>query len=99
MADEAIDFNQQIRPLLATKCVACHGPDEDHREADLRLDKIEAAIEHGAITPGKAGKSEIIRRIESNDSDERMPPPSSKLTLTPEQKEVTSKLGQSGCHT
>lgn len=86
MAEDTIDFNQQIRPLLATKCVACHGPDEEHREADLRLDKIEASIKHGAILPGKPIESEVIRRIESNDPDERMPPPSSKLSLTPEQK-------------
>ena len=53
----AVDFNRDVRPLLADKCFACHGPDESHREADLRLDvRDEALADRGgyqALAPGK----------------------------------------------
>ena len=62
-AAETVQFNQEIRPLLASKCFACHGPDEEHREADLRLDERQDAIDLGAITPGEPEESEMIRRI------------------------------------
>ena len=59
-----IDFARQIRPLLAAKCLACHGADEKARKAGLRLDVRETAtseLESGevAIVPGKPGDSDI----------------------------------------
>ena len=36
-ADE-IRFNEHVRPILAEHCLHCHGPDENHREGELRLD-------------------------------------------------------------
>ena len=79
-AQTSPSFNRDIRPLLAAKCFACHGPDEAHREADLRLDVREVAIDTGAIVPGNIDKSEIVRRIFSNDPDEQMPPKGKRLT-------------------
>ena len=35
-ADDTISFNRDVRTILADKCYACHGPDENKREADLR---------------------------------------------------------------
>ncbi len=77
------DFRFEIRPILSKNCFSCHGPDEAHREADLRLDVRDAAIDFGAIVPGMPDDSELIRRITSDDSDERMPPEETgrKLTL------------------
>ena len=47
-ADE-IDFNSQIRPILSDNCFLCHGPSESAREADLRLDDRQAAIDSGLL--------------------------------------------------
>ena len=75
VADEAPpDFRFDIRPILSKNCFACHGPDEGHRQADLRLDERDAAVDFGAITPGSPEESELIRRITSEDDEERMPP-------------------------
>ena len=66
-AAEPVDFQRQIRPLLAEKCFACHGGDEAHREGGLRVDQREAALKGGdsgepAIVPNQPDKSELIRR-------------------------------------
>ncbi|MCB9941886.1 MAG: PSD1 domain-containing protein [Planctomycetaceae bacterium] len=85
-ADESVGYNRTIRPLLAAKCLACHGPDEEERKADLRLDVRESAIDSGAIVPNKPDESELLRRVLSTDPDEQMPPPDSGETLTDEQR-------------
>ncbi len=71
---DRVSYAGQIRPLLSDKCFACHGPDEKTREADLRLDLIATAIDAEIIVPGKPDESELMRRILSQDPDERMPP-------------------------
>ena len=48
-ADDAIQFNRDIRPIMLDTCFACHGPDSAARKAELRMDKRDAAIEHGAV--------------------------------------------------
>ena len=76
------DFRFEIRPILSKNCFACHGPDEGHRQADLRLDDREVAVDFGAIVPGAPDESELVRRITSDDPDERMPPAETGRTLT-----------------
>src|SRR5262245_4691961 len=85
-AEDKVDFQRQIRPLLADKCFACHGRDAEHREGSLRLDERDAALAGGdsgekAIVPGQPDKSEFVRRIFASDPDERMPPTKSKKEL------------------
>ncbi|MEY2796366.1 MAG: hypothetical protein RIR10_2082, partial [Planctomycetota bacterium] len=73
------DFDRDIRPILAAKCFACHGPDAESRKAGLRLDTFEgatAALENGvrAIAPGTPETSMLLARVSSTDLDDRMPP-------------------------
>ena len=79
VAADRVQFNRDVRPILSDKCFHCHGPDANKREADLRLDVSEVAVESGGIVPGKPDESKILQRILSTDPDERMPPSHSKL--------------------
>lgn len=87
-----VRFNRDVRPILADKCWACHGPDEKTREAGLRLDTEAGAkaLRDGqaAIVPGDASRSELVRRIRSTDPDEAMPPPKHPKQLTPAEKSL-----------
>lgn len=93
---EPISFNSDIRPLLAEYCFACHGPDEEDRAADLRLDQREPAIEYGALVAGEPGESLIIERISSDDPDLIMPPPKTRKTLSRAQQELLSEWIRQG---
>ncbi len=88
-AGDDIAFNRDIRPILSGNCFHCHGTDEHHREADLRLDDRDAAIAdrggYAALVVGDASASEIIRRIETSDPDLKMPPPESGKRISAEQ--------------
>jgi hypothetical protein len=95
-AESKIDFNRNIRPILSNKCYACHGPDEGHREAGLRLDDEQIAtteLESGAtaIVPGQPEASELIARITSTDEATRMPPAEFGKALSP--REVDALRG------
>ncbi|MDR3632287.1 MAG: DUF1553 domain-containing protein [Isosphaeraceae bacterium] len=94
--DQAIEYNRDIRPILAENCFACHGPDSASRKGDLRLDKREAAVEAGAIEPGKPGDSELVARVFSTAKSEAMPPPATKKSLSAEQKERLKRWIASG---
>ncbi len=89
-ADE-ISFNEQIRPLLAEKCLACHGPDTASRKADLRLDIKDVATAGGAIVPGEVDESELIARILSDDPEMVMPPPDSNKKLSNSDKQLLAR--------
>ena len=87
---EDISFNRDIRPILSDKCYACHGPDENTREADLRLDiEANAFIPHGkygaAIIKGDPESSPLYWRIITEDKDDIMPPLESHKELSGEE--------------
>lgn len=79
-----VDYSRDIKPILASACYNCHGPDQAKRKANLRLDVRESAIAL-AVRPGQSAQSELIRRVLSTDPNEVMPPPRTKKKLTPEQ--------------
>jgi hypothetical protein len=87
----AVDFNRDVRPVLAQQCFTCHGMDDHGRKGKLRLDLSESAYGAGksgeiAIVPGKPDASEVIKRILSTDEDEVMPPPHTKKVLSEKDK-------------
>ena len=100
-AEEPVDFNRRVRPILADTCYKCHGPDEAERQAGLRLDTPEgiiAELDSGttAVVPGKISDSELIARITTADPDLKMPPADSGKTLSAEQIETLKAWVQQG---
>ncbi|MFP6659245.1 MAG: DUF1549 domain-containing protein, partial [Pirellulales bacterium] len=99
MADE-VQFSRDIRPILSDVCYQCHGPDKENREAKLRLDDRESvfAPREGKrlVVAGDPAKSELYRRIISQDDDERMPPADSRRKLTVEQVDLVRRWIEQG---
>jgi len=100
-ADDQIEFNRDIRPLLSDACFACHGPDENTREGSLRLDQAAAAssvLPSGmrAVDPGKPLSSELVRRIFATDPETVMPPPETGKRLTEPQKALLKRWIEQG---
>ena len=95
-----VRFGRDVRPILAKHCFACHGPDEEAREADLRLDNQQGAITdlggYQAIAPGDAEASELIARVISEDPDLRMPPADSHPPLAKRDIEILRQWIQAG---
>jgi hypothetical protein len=81
-----VDFNRDVLPILSDKCFHCHGPDNETREADLRLDTHEDMFGERdglkIVSPGDSQQSELVRRIRSQDMDQRMPPANSTRQLS-----------------
>jgi hypothetical protein len=76
---QTVQFNRDVRPVLSDKCFTCHGPDPANRQAGLRLDteagsRAELKSKRFAIVPGDPEKSELYRRISSQNPALRMPP-------------------------
>lgn len=92
-----IDYNRDVRPILANHCFKCHGPDDSARQSELRLDLRDAAVGSDtvsslpAIVAGSPDESEMIRRIFSDDADEQMPPPAANKPLSDEKKDVLKR--------
>ena len=82
-ADEHVNYNRQIKPVLIERCVACHGVLK--QEGGLRLDTAVLAIKGGesgaAIIPGDSGASLLLNRVTATDGSERMPPEGEPLKL------------------
>jgi hypothetical protein len=74
-----VDYDREIRPILAKNCFACHGQDDEHRAKGLRLDRRESAVNELpdgglAIVPGDPEASDLIVRVTDEDESLRMPP-------------------------
>ena len=90
----AIRFSTDVRPLLSDRCFHCHGPDEESREAELRLDIAPESDE--IVVPGKPKGSELLRRITSTDPDEQMPPPGHGKPLTTKEVSLIKRWIEGG---
>src|SRR5438270_11986411 len=82
-----VDFARHVRPILSDHCFACHGPDEETREAGLRFDLPGEALKptdsgRPAIVPGKPKESPLVQRISSKRPAVMMPPPEANRPLT-----------------
>ncbi|KAA5542550.1 DUF1553 domain-containing protein [Roseiconus nitratireducens] len=93
-ASEAVDFAQDVRPILSDHCYACHGPDEKDRQAGLRLDTAEGI----ASVTDSGEDSELIRRVRSDDAYEVMPPPEFNKPLSAQQQQILASWAASGGH-
>jgi len=99
---DRIKFNNDIRPILAKNCFACHGPDSKQRQGNLRLDQYRGAIAkqkgQAAIVPNKPLESQLMTRIITNDERKRMPPPKHGTRLTTKEIEQLRQWIQEGAN-
>jgi hypothetical protein len=90
-AQERLQYNRDIRPILADNCFTCHGPDSASRKAHLRLDQRDVAIKMEAIIPGNPAKSALVERICASDPKEIMPPAKTLKKLSAAQKDLLKR--------
>lgn len=99
-APAKVDFARDISPILSAKCFACHGPDDAHRKAKLRLDVREEALKprdgKPAIVPGSLAKSELWHRITNKNPDDVMPPRKEGKPLMPQEVALLKKWIEQG---
>ena len=101
MADE-VQFNRDIRPILANHCFACHGPDAAQRQAELRLDLESAAKadrDPKVIVAHKSKSSELVKRISTADHDLVMPPVEFDKPLSAKQEKSLNGSTKGPCGT
>jgi mono/diheme cytochrome c family protein len=95
----SVDFNR-VRAILSSQCFTCHGPDPAERQGDLRLDIPntvgDQAGSHSVLTPGKPLAGELLRRIQSTDPDERMPPVDFGQGVSAEELDILKQWIESG---
>ena len=96
-----VDYNRDVRPILADRCFACHGPDAAARKAGLRLDTRAGALAllasgHAAVVAGDPQRSELTARIHSTDPDLVMPPPELKRPLNEAERAILVQWIQEG---
>ncbi len=103
-ADEPLQFNRDVRPILSATCLRCHGLDEKARQGELRLDIADGAFaprgdaKVAAIIPGKPDESQLWQRIISTDPDLVMPPPDANRQLSVEEKDILRKWIEQGAN-
>ncbi len=96
--ESKILFDQQVRPILAKHCFACHGGVKQSGGLNLILkDSLLGESDSGpALLPGNPDDSEIVLRIIDEDPYIRMPPPEHGEALNPEEISIISKWIEQG---
>jgi mono/diheme cytochrome c family protein len=98
---QGVDYARDVLPILSENCYHCHGPDEKARKAKLRLDQKDGGAfrtKDGVtpILPHGAAKSDLVRRVTSEDPDEVMPPADDIRKLKPQQIETLKRWVEQG---
>lgn len=97
---EVVQFNRDIRPILSDNCYACHGPDKNKREADLRLDTQAGLVGQdgaaAAVVAAKPDESPLWQRITSDDPEHRMPPAATGKQLSARDLELIRRWIEQG---
>lgn len=95
-----IKFNRDIRPILSEKCLHCHGADPATREADLRLDDqrdvLKRRDDYHIIDLKEPQQSELLKRILSTDTADKMPPEDSGKELSRQEMELIERWIKQG---
>ncbi len=78
-AADSVDYDRDIRPLLSSRCLKCHGADEP--KANLNLTSRTSTVDSGAVTPHNSANSTLLERVTSNDPEVRMPPTGDPLSV------------------
>ena len=102
-ADDRIEFNRDVRPILSDRCFPCHGPNEDDRQGELRLDRADGPegayrdlYDSQAVKPGSLEESAVWYRITSEDDDVMPPPDSSKKRRDADQIQIIKRWIEQG---
>ncbi len=87
-AAKSYDFDKDIRPILESTCVRCHG--ERRQKSSFRLDTRNGLLQGGeenekVIVEGHSDKSQLIRLVAGLVEDIPMPPKKEGVTLTARQ--------------
>src|SRR2546423_2289914 len=77
IAAEKVDFASDVKPILESACLSCHGPEKP--KGDLRLDTKAGALKGGkkgvVIVPGKPADSPLYKSATLAPGDEDIMPP------------------------
>ena len=100
---DLVDYNFHVKPILADRCYPCHGPDDNARTTELRLDtetgafvRLSASKRKYAFVSGSVGRSEVAHRLVSDKPAYRMPPPESNLSVTSDEVALIFKWIEQG---
>jgi hypothetical protein len=95
-----VEFNRVVRPILSSRCFACHGPDRGQRKAALRLDVADDGVGfrggRRVLFPGKPEKSPLLLRVTHANPSLRMPPPGRHTPLSSTEVEVLRRWIREG---
>jgi hypothetical protein len=94
-----VDFDRDVRPLLADHCFSCHGPDAAGRQVDLRLD-----LPAGVFAPRKNGKPVVVKGdaeasalyVRITDAENPMPPVTAHKPLSANEIDIIRRWIEAG---